>query len=128
MDMVIKAAAVAMVGAVLAMLLKKDGPVTALLVTAAVTFTVLYMAASFWGDIGDMAEILSESAGVTPAAISAVMKTIGIAIVTKIAADICRDASQSAAASSVELLGSAASLYVSLPFIRTVFEMIKDLM
>lgn len=128
MDIVIKAAAVAITGAVLSLILKKDGPATALLVSVAAGLTAMYLASSFWGDIIEFTELLSDSAGVTPAAISAVLKTMGIAIVTKIAADICRDASQSAAASSVELAGSAAAMYAALPFIKTVFEMIKNLM
>ena len=49
---------------------------------------------------------------------------LGIAIVTKLASELCRDSSQSAVASSVELAGSICALSVAMPLIISMLKTI----
>jgi stage III sporulation protein AD len=128
MEIIVKSAIAVIVGSILALLLKKDSPVMAFAVTAVMVCAVVYLAAGVWDEIAEFIYLLSETAGVSSAALTAVLKTVGIAIVTKIASDVCRDASQNAAATSVELAGSAVALYVAMPFMKTVFGMVESLM
>lgn len=124
MDIFIKAAAISAVGAILALLIKKENPETALLLTIAAGCIILYFAFDIITNIIDFAENLADTTGLSSAVISIVVKTTGIAILTKLSSDVCRDAGQQSLASAVELTGSAAALYIALPLMKTVFSMI----
>jgi stage III sporulation protein AD len=128
MELLIKAAVIAVVGAVITLVIKKNSPEMALLLAAALTLLILYFAADAIARLMGFIETLSDTAELSPALISIVMKTVGIAILTKLSADVCRDAGQSSVASGLELTGAAAALYVALPLMETVFSMINDLL
>ena len=128
MELLIKAAVIAVVGAVITLVIKKNSPEIALLLAAALAFLTLYFAADAITRLMGFIESLSDTAQLSPAILSIVMKTVGIAILTKISADVCRDAGQSSVASGLELTGAAAALYVALPLMETVFSMINDLL
>lgn len=49
---------------------------------------------------------------------------MAVAIVTKLASELCREASQSAAASAVELAGTLCAFSVALPLIMSMLKMI----
>lgn len=49
-------------------------------------------------------------------------KACGIAVLTSLAADICRDSGESALGAKVELCGKCTILALSLPLLRSVFE------
>lgn len=126
MELLIKAAAIAAVGVVLTLVLKKNSPETAILMTLALCCLLLYLTLDVLGNITDFITELSDFAGVTSAAISVVLKTVGIAIVTKLVSSVCSDAGQSSVASALEIVGAAAALYVALPLMKSVFEMINS--
>ncbi|MFR3922676.1 MAG: SpoIIIAC/SpoIIIAD family protein [Dysosmobacter welbionis] len=50
---------------------------------------------------------LGEAAGLSPAVLAPVLKTVGIAILTHISAEVCRDAKESGIAAFVETAGAA---------------------
>jgi stage III sporulation protein AD len=70
---------------------------------------------------------LSETAGISPAVLSIILKTVGISIVTKLSSDICRDAGQASLSSGVEFAGAVTAIYVALPLFRAVINMINSL-
>lgn len=127
MELIIKAAAIAVVGAVLSLVMKKTSPEMALVLAVSLAMLVIYIAVDAMKSLTDFVETLSDTANLSPAILTVVLKTVGIAILTKLSADICRDAGQSSVASGLELTGAAASLYVALPLMRTVFSMINGL-
>ena len=57
-----------------------------------------------------------------------VLKTVAIAVIAGISANLCRDAGQSAAAAGVELAAAVGALYVSLPLFRSMIAMIGQLL
>ncbi len=123
-----KAAGAAVLAAVLALLVKRGSPETALLLSAAAALAVLGLAASAIKAAGEVVTDLAEGAGVEPAALAAVLKALGISVVTRLAADVCRDAGQSASASAVELCGAAGACYAALPLMKTVLRMVEELL
>ena len=56
------------------------------------------------------------------------MKCVAIGLITKAAADLCRDGSQTAMAGAVELGGTAAALFVSLPLLQTLLDLLEKLL
>ena len=56
------------------------------------------------------------------------LRTLGVCWLTQFAADLCRDAGESALATVVETAGAVCALLVSLPLLRAVLELLMELM
>ena len=69
---------------------------------------------------------LTETTGLAPYA-SFLLKALGIAVLTQICADICRDAGESGVGTGVELAGKIEILSLSLPLMREIFSTAKAL-
>ena len=127
MEIVVKAAALGITGSLLALVIKKSNPEMSLLLALAVCIPVAFMGLGLMDELAEFARETARATNVDQAVMSPMLKCVGLGIVTKLASELCRDAGQSAVASSVELAGTAAALYVSLPLIRTLFCMIEEL-
>ena len=89
---------------------------------------ILVTALSTMEDVVAVMNDLSETAGLSPALLSPVLKTAGIAILTHISSAVCRDAKESGLAAFLEVAGSALALLVALPLLQTVLELLMELM
>lgn len=127
MELLIKVAAAAVIGSVLVLVIRKNNQELALLLTVALSILVLTLAADALSAVVDFIERLSSAADLQSGVVGIVIKTVGIAILTKISADLCRDSGQAGVASAVELTGSAAALYIALPLMETVLKMVEEL-
>lgn len=123
----IKIAVIGILGALAAVALKKNGEEMALTLTLAVVAVLLSFTLSAMESVMDFFHRMEELAGLSSSLILPVVKTVGIAIVTKIAADICRDAKETAIASAVELAGVVIALYLTLPLLSAVVNMVTSL-
>ena len=56
------------------------------------------------------------------------LQTVGVAIVTKLAGEVCRDAGESGIAGFVELAGGVAAILVALPLLKMVLQLIGGLL
>lgn len=63
---------------------------------------------------------LSAQAGVSIQYLAPVLKTIGIAYVSSLGAEVCRDADENAMATAVELAGKIVMLLVAMPVIQAI--------
>ncbi|MBQ4381164.1 MAG: hypothetical protein II794_00335 [Oscillospiraceae bacterium] len=127
MEAVLKGAALAVLGAVLALSIKKESPAISLLLAAACAVLLLTLALPpLTEGVNTMLE-LSREAGISYTALGAVLKSLGIAVVTRLGADTLKEAGLLAASSALELLGACAALAVSLPLIDAVLELIRSL-
>lgn len=122
-----KAAAIGVSGATIAILLKKNTPEISALVSIAAAVAILILTLDKFLDISGFISELVEAAGLTSAVVSPVVKTVGIGLITKLSSDICKDAGQSTASTVVETAGSIAAVTVVLPLMKTVFRMISSL-
>ena len=66
--------------------------------------------------------------GVSMEYITPVLKIIGITYVTHLASDICHDTGEHALSNHVETLGKVAVVFITLPIVEDVFEMILGLL
>ena len=126
MTILLKAAAAGIAGAILTMVLRRSAPELGLALSIAVSLLGVLLAMELVSGLGDLLETVKEETGLSPAVIGPVMKCVGVGIVTRLAADICRDAGQSAAASSVELCGAACALVTALPLIRAMLAAVRE--
>ena len=123
----LKVAAVAVAGAVLGLVIKKNSPDMSLMLTIALAMAGLYLAFDVIVGVVEFIRTLAEATNISLTAVEIVFKTVGISLVTKLASDVCRDAGQSSVASGVELVGSLTALYISLPLFESVVSMIRSL-
>ena len=57
-----------------------------------------------------------------------VIKALGIALLTQICADICRDSGEGSAASGVELMGRLEILLLCLPMLENILSTVREVM
>ncbi len=127
MTVLMKAAALGLTGALAGLLLKKNAPELGLALSVAVCLLAAYLAAELYGQIGEVVALAREQTGLSPAIVSPVLKCVGIGVVTRLAADLCKDAGQSAVASAVELCGAACAITAALPLMRSLLQLIEQL-
>lgn len=128
MSILLKAAAIGIAGAVICLLLKKTAPEMGLMLSLAVSLLAAGLGVRLLKEIVELLKLAEEQAALSTALVSPVIKCIGIGVVTRLAVDICKDAGQGAAASAVELCGTACALTAALPLVRTLLQMISEML
>ena len=127
MDLLIKTAVVGIIGALIALVLKKNNPEMSLLIILAAGAVILIFAMDIISDIREVINMAASVSELSPAILNPVLKCVGIGIVTRLASDLCGDAGAGAIASAVELFGAASALYIALPLLKTLIQMIGEL-
>ncbi len=121
-------AAFAIVAALCAVVLRKQVPelsmVLAILGGAMILGRALYAITG----VQAMLDTLREAAGLSPAVVAPVIKTAGVAILTRFAAELCRDAKEGGLACFVETAGAAIALFLALPLMQTVLSLLTELL
>jgi stage III sporulation protein AD len=122
-----KVAAAALAAAVCAVVVRKQAPELGMvLAVCAGAVILLYCSGALRAAVGLMDKLV-EVGGLSAQVVEPVMKTAGIAIVTRLSADFCRDAKEGGLASAVELAGTALALVAVLPLMSAVIEMLTGL-
>lgn len=123
-----KIAAIALAAAICAVVVKKNvAELGMVLALCAGTIILGVSLEAIWG-VRELMETLADTAGLSPAVLAPVLKTVGVAILTKVTAELCRDAKEGGIAAFVETAGAAAALLVSLPLLKTVLSMVTGLL
>ena len=128
MELLVKIAAVCVPAALIAGVLRKDSPAMALLIALAAGCVILFSALGAFEEIGNFLRECAELTSASQTVLGVLLRVLGIAVVTRMASDICKDAGLGAASSAAELAGTAAALYAGLPVMRGVLDMIKGLL
>lgn len=128
MAIAIKAVAVGVTGSILALLLRRSVPELSLMVSIAAGLAAAFLCIGITGELASAYGRLAEKSGVSSLLLTPVIKCVGIALVTELGAQLCKDASQGAAAAFVELCGSLCALYVALPLISSLVAVVEGLL
>ena len=127
MELAWKTAAVGITAALASLLIKRTNPELAAALSL-LTITLLSFAAlTAAGGIRDVVEEVGRLVGGAGLYIAPVVKCAAIGVVTKLAAELCREASQSAIASGVELAGTMCALGTAIPLIVSALRMIGSM-
>ena len=124
MEIISKCAAVAIVASCAALLIKKSNPEFSLALGILMAGIIMAGAITALSVAEDLVSCARDMLGASSTLIRPMMKCVGISFVTKFSADICREASQPAAASAMELAGCACSAAVSMPLVISMMKMI----
>ena len=125
MDTAARIVAVCLVGALLAVLLKKTSPDMALLLALAVCLGVLAALTKGLEEVVTFLRELLEWGGLSAELFVPLLKTVGIALISRAGGALCRDAGEG---SMVEMAGAFAAILVSLPLFRAAWQMLEGLL
>ncbi len=124
----IKIAAAAVAAALCAVVVRRQSPEIALaLGIGACALIVLYCSGALTA-VMELVDKLAEMGNLSVQVVEPVIKTAGIAIVTRLAADFCKDAQEGGLASAVELAGTALALAAALPLMSAVLDVLTQLL
>ncbi len=124
MELIFRAAAVALVSAAAGLLIKRTNPEMSLVIGACTVAMIALAAMSFAGELKSFIKTVKIIAGTSDVLIAPVLKCVAIAVVTKLTSELCRDSSQGASAAAVELAGTVCAMSVAMPLIVSVLRMI----
>jgi len=124
MDMMIKCAGAALLSTVMCLLLKRTNPEISVLLSAAAVTVIMLCAMGFARGIQDLAAMVKTIVGSSEMLIAPVLKCVGIAAITKITTELCKDASQSALAAAVDMAGTLCAVGVAMPLVISMLKMI----
>jgi len=127
MELVFRAAAAALCAALLALLFKRTNPELSFLVSLTAVVVILIAVIGFVQGIRELSETLREEFGLTDMLLLPVLKCMAVGITSRFASELCRDSAQTAAASAVELAGTACALSVIMPLVMSVLHLIGGL-
>lgn len=128
MEQAIQVTGLCVAGAVLALTIRRGSPETALLLSICAAVTVLLVVGQALGELLGFLEELGTRSGVPPALLEPLYKTVGIALVVRVGSSLCADAGESALGKVVETAGAVCALTAALPLLRTVLELLMELM
>ncbi len=128
MSDILKVAAAAIISAVCAMVVRKQFPEAALLLAVCAGALIILYCSGALTAVVDFMDKLAQTGGLSKTVLAPVVKVTGIAMITRLAADFCKDAQESALAAVVEMAGSVLALLTVLPLMSAVLELLTQLM
>lgn len=123
-----KVAALAVAAALCAVVVKKQAPEIALALALAAGAALLLSCAQALEGVLGLVDELAQAGGLSAAAVKPVVKVAGIAVVTRIAAGICRDAQEGGLAGFVETAGTILALFATVPLLTAVLSTLTGLL
>lgn len=123
-----KVAALAVAAAICAVSIRKHVPEISMILTIAAGVLILSFCLSWVTDVLGALRKFAQYGGISDALLSPVLKVAGIAVVTNVAAEICRDAKESGLASIIETAGTVLSLLAAIPLASSVLSLLSGLL
>ena len=115
-------------GALLALVIKRGSPESALLLTLAAVVVGLVLLAEDLRELMAFFRELGARSGMAGTLFAPLYKIVGIAVVVKVGGNLCRDAGESALGTLVETAGAVCALLAALPLLRAVLKLLQELM
>ena len=119
MELIVKAAALALTAALIGIVLRRTNPELSLLLSICTVVLIMGAALGFAKSFTELAQTVQRIFGVSETLIKPVLKCVAVAIITKMTSDLCKDSSQAAAASAVELAGTVCALCIIMPLLMS---------
>ena len=124
MDFLWKCALLGLSASLLGMAVRKEREDQALMLGLAAAVMIFAAAIRSLSGTEELLRSAGERAGLTAALTVPVLKSLGLALLGRISASVCRDAGQATTAAAVELASSCAILCVSLPLLQSLVELV----
>lgn len=128
METVIKVICGALIAVILGLALRQQGKDMALLLSIAVCCMVAAVGISYLTPVVDFIQELSSNSGTDPQFLRILLKSVGIGIVAELSGLICTDAGNAALAKTIQILATAVILWLSLPLMQALLELVRKIM
>lgn len=128
MELFWKGIAAALIGAILALVLSKQEKDLSLLLTMAGCTLILMLVLGFLEPVLEFLRELQELGDLNADMLVLLLKAVGIGIIAEIAGLICTDAGNASLGKTVQLLGTSAILWLSLPVLRMLLDLVKSIL
>ena len=128
MEKIFQVTALCIVGALMAIVLKKCTPELGLLMTLAVSIIAFGIVTEPLKEIFILLDELVLESGTNHSLYVPLYKALGISCVVRIGSCLCRDAGETALATALELAGTVCTLLISVPLIRAVLSLLLELL
>lgn len=89
---------------------------------------VVMFALAYLQPVMDLIERLQDMSGLDSQTLKILLKAVGVGLVTEIAHLICTDAGNATLGKTVQLLGAAVMLWLSLPLIEQMLDLVENVM
>lgn len=120
--------ALGVAAALCAVVVRQKAPELAVVLVMAGCVLLLWETLPVLETIRDVLEELAALADLSPQVLRPMLQTVGLAVVTRLAGALCRDAGESGLAAFVELAGAAAAVLVALPLLKMVLQLVGELL
>lgn len=128
MDTLMKCAGVAVVGAILCLLTRRQNGEFGILVSLGAVLLVITLGLSFFRPLLQFSQTLQETASLGSTTTGPVYKALALGFVTEIGSQLCEDAGEKSIAAALKLSGGAASVFVLLPLMEQLLSMLKSML
>lgn len=125
---ILKLAALAVIAALCALTIRGKVPELAAVLALAAGCLLLGQAMEAVAGVRGLADSLARTAGLSAQVWKPVWKTVGIGVVTRLAAAVCKDAGEGGVAAFLETAGAAVALFTALPLVEAVFTTLGGLL
>lgn len=124
----LQAVALSMVGAVLAVVLQKQAKELSVLLVIGCSALILTLAVWFLEPVVDFVTQLRLLGELDSEMVAILLKTAGVGLLAELAGTVCEDAGEGTLGKMARLCGSAAALYLALPLLTAVLDMVSELL
>lgn len=128
METVYRCAGVAVLGAVLSLVTKRNSGEFGVLLSISVLLLISTMVLELVKPVLGFVESLQDTAAMGDGLVEPVMKTLAIGFLTEAGKGIAEEAGEKAVGSVLSLAGSVGALYVLLPLLQGVLDLLETLL
>ena len=128
MDGLIRVIAGAIISVILVVSLQKANKDFALLLALCTACMVLVVAVSYIRPVFELVEKLEALADLDGQWLKIVMKAVGVGLVAQISSLICTDSGNSALGKAIQILSTAAILWLSIPLMTGLVDLIQKIL
>ena len=125
---IMKLVAICLLGAVVAVVLRKNTPELALLLVISVVVAAFFFLAGMLEEVFAFVERLLLLGGLSVQLFAPLIKTVAIALVSHSGAEVCRDSGAGAIGYILETAGAIGAMIAAIPLFEAVWETIQTVL
>jgi len=125
---VLSLGAIAVSGTICALVLRRQTPELSLTLSLVTVCILLWHSRRAFGSVLDLFGQLAQLSGLSLELLTPLVRTVGIALITRLGSQISRDDGMGSVAAFLELAGSAAALVTVIPLLQAVLELMEGLL
>ena len=128
MDRFIQASAGIMAAVILWIILSRQGKEYALLLSIGACCLAIVVALRFMEPVVELMEQLQTLSGLQNQWLHILLKAVGIGLISEMGTLICNDAGNAAMGKTLQMLGAAAVLWLSIPLINSLIDLLGKIL